>query len=165
MDKKLDVIFGILGMSLYISPPHFESGRSGCRVCKRAVKSPYPIMLGGRKGPECPVECAPRKSEERLLHQELQVHLPYSRHFVQEDQGALKEGIDLAEFGRKYRGIQLADMLSPEVEILNFELVRRKTSFGVREILPSSITCMIVEVGDKPVPGQSIALEVSRVGF
>lgn len=75
-------------------------------------------MLGDGEGSECSVECAPGVCEKGLLHQKLQIHFPDSRHLVQKNQGAFKEGVDFAELGRKYRGIQFLDMLGSEVEIL-----------------------------------------------
>ena len=118
MDEEFDVVLSIFGVGLDIPSPYFEGGRSGSRVCKRTIKCPYSTMLSSGERSKCAVEGTSREGKERLLHQKLQVHFPDPRHFVQEDQGAFVEGVDLAKLGRECRGVQFSDMLGPEIKIL-----------------------------------------------
>lgn len=121
-------------------------------------------MLSSGERPKCAVECASRESEERLLHQKLQVHFPDPRHLVQEDQSAFEEGVDLAKLGREYCGVQFSDMPGPEIKIL-FGVSRGHPQREPGALLPFSIACRIAEVDDKPSPGQNIAPEACHAGF
>jgi hypothetical protein len=61
------------------------------------------------------VEGAAGGGDEGLLHEEVEVHLPYARHLVEQHEGALKQGVDLDIVRRELGGVLLGEVLRPEL--------------------------------------------------
>jgi hypothetical protein len=75
-------------------------------------------VLGYGQGSQCSIKSSSRKGDKRLLQQELEVHLPYARHLVQQDQGPFEQGIDFSVLGDKDGSIELRDMFRTESQVL-----------------------------------------------
>ena len=75
-------------------------------------------MLRNGESAEGPIEGASCVCHERLLHQKLEIHLPYPRHLVEEDQCPLEEAVDLLVLGGEDGGIELRNVFRPKPEIL-----------------------------------------------
>ena len=58
-----------------------------------------------------------REGDERLLHKEFEVHLPYPRHLVQQNQCSLEQRVHFAVFGSEDGSVELCDVFDPEVEV------------------------------------------------
>ena len=87
-------------------------------------------MLRNGESAEGPIEGASCVCHERLLHQKLEVHLPYPRHLVEEDQRPLEEAVDLLVFGSEDGGIELRNVLRPKPEVLITKSVGKLRHWG-----------------------------------
>lgn len=72
-------------------------------------------MLGNRQSSERAIKGPSRQGDDRLEQEERQIHLPYSRHLVEEDEGTLEKGVDLCVLGGVGRGVQFAKMLHAQI--------------------------------------------------
>src|SRR5690606_12231623 len=84
----------------------------------RFVQGPYPVVLRDRECPERAIEGTSGGRHQRLLHQELEIHLPYPGHLVEEDKCPFEKRIDLLVLGSKDGRVELGNVLHPEPEIL-----------------------------------------------
>lgn len=92
-------------------------------------------MLGEGKRAQCSVEGSASRGNERLLQEKLEVHFPDPGHLVEQDQGFLEQGVDLAVFGGVDRRIQLVDVFCSEDQVL----LRLATCLSSWEAVPPTI--------------------------
>lgn len=75
-------------------------------------------MLRNWQGSQSSVESAPRESDKWLLHQVREVHFPYPRHFIQQNERSLEQCVDLCILRGVRRRIFIAKMLDAQFEVL-----------------------------------------------
>lgn len=107
-------------MYLYVSAPDLYGSLSSGSISERLVQCPYPVVLGNRQSAEGSIKGAASKSNQGLQLEKFQVHLPYSWHLVQEDEGLLEKRIDFGELCGIDGGIEPTQMARAEGEILQY---------------------------------------------
>ena len=75
-------------------------------------------MLRNRKSSQSSVESSTGQCDDRLLHEEFQIHLPNPGHLVQESQGLLEQRVHLVVLCSKDGRVELGDMFDSEVKEL-----------------------------------------------
>lgn len=123
LNKKINVLFGIFRVDLHIPSEDLHGGLTGCGPSKALVEPPDSVVLSDRQSPKSAVECSPSLSHQRLLKEEGEVHLPDTRHLIEEDQSSFEEGIDLQVLGAIDGGVPALEVLCSKLQILEEESV------------------------------------------
>lgn len=125
-------------------------------------------MLSERKCTQSSIEGTASGRHERLLHEEVEVHLPDARHLVEQDEGALEQGIDLDIMRGELGRVLALEMLCTErqVELPELEGTREGGAGALQhegllqESAPRLLEAVVVQPG---LDAARIALDVLLV--
>lgn len=156
-------------MYLHVATPDLDGGLARGGGGEGLVEGPDAVVLGQGQGAQGTVEGAAGGGDERLLHEEVEVHLPDARHLVEQDEGALEQGIDLDIVRSVLCGVLGGQVGGAQLEVELPELVgARQGGAGALEheglLEEAAARLLEVEVVEPGLDGAGVALDVVLVG-